>query len=226
MNHKALISGVLLYILIVGVFVSFRHYNFQTQGWDMGIFAQSLWNTSEGRVMQNTLEDVPNHFGVHFSPGLLLLIPGYMVFESPYYLLWIQTLALALGALPLYFLSKKVLDDERISLLIAFAYLLFPSLHWVNIFDFHEIAFFVPLFIAAVYFIEVQRFWLSVLFLLLAASFKEDAALIIFFAGLFMLVKYFFRSDGDKNKSPLFPGTFILLFSLLYSVITLKFLMP
>src|SRR3989344_3065214 len=91
------------YILVFGIFVSLRHYNFQTQAWDLGIFVQTFWNTINGRFLTNNIEGIKqegiikNHFGVHMSPFLILLVPGYALFPTPYYLLIIQTVALALG---------------------------------------------------------------------------------------------------------------------------------
>src|SRR3989344_5518118 len=86
------------YFLIFSSLAVLRHYQFQTQAWDLGIFTQSFWNSIQGRLMLNTIEEIPNHFGVHFSPWLIFLVPGYWLFSSPYYLLITQTLALALGA--------------------------------------------------------------------------------------------------------------------------------
>src|SRR3989338_3530238 len=117
-RHIVLGILIILYVLIFGIFASFRHYNFETQALDMGIFTQTFWNTVHGRFMENTLEEIPNHFGVHFSPALLLL---------------------ALGAIPLYLVALRKIVSKKLSILFAAAYLLYPGLHWLNIFDFHEI---------------------------------------------------------------------------------------
>src|SRR3989344_651265 len=145
-------AAIFIYISVLGSVSVSRHYNFQTQAWDMGIFVQTFWNTAQGRIMQNSIEEVPNHFGVHMSPILFLLVPGFLIFPSAYYLLIIQTLALAFGALPLYLFAKKILQRKDFALLLAIGYLLYPSLHRVNLFDFHPISFFPPLLFAALYF--------------------------------------------------------------------------
>src|SRR3989344_4920311 len=189
-DKKMLWLMILAYVAFFGLFTSLRHYQFQTQAWDMGIFDQLFWNTIHGQFMQSSIEDIPDHFGIHFSPTLLLLVPGYALFPSPYYLLLMQTIALALGAWPLYLLARKKLKDP-LPLIIAGAYLLYPSLHWVNTFDFHEIAFFVPLALAGLYFLEEQKWLPASVFLILAAGTKEDAILIVFFIGLYMLIKGF-----------------------------------
>ncbi len=186
-DKKILLLAILGYFVLFGVLTSLRHYSFETQTWDMAAFVQTFWNTSQGRIMQNNTEQVSNHLGLHMSPWLLVLAPGYAAFPTPYYLLVIQTLALALGAWPLFLLAKKFLSS-RMAWLITAGYLLYPSLHWSNFYDFHEITFFVPLFLAAFYFGETKRWGWAGLFFALAASVKEDAILAVLFAGIYFLI--------------------------------------
>ena len=205
----------MIYIIIFGVVTSLRHYNFQTQAWDLGIFDQVVWNIANGNGMSTTLEFVQNHFAVHMSPILYLLAPGYMLFPSPYFLLILQTLALALGAWPLYLLAK--------SRFIAIIYLLYPSLHWINWFDFHPIAFLVPAFLAAFYFAEKRRWGLMSLFLILAASAQEDAILVVAFFGIYLI----FRTSDVLGTSDVQKIGFLILFlSVLYFLLAVKFIMP
>ena len=156
-DKRILLLVILVYFVIFGVLTSLRHYNFETQAWDLAAFVQTMWNTTQGRVMFNNLEQVSNHLGLQMSPWLFALVPGYAVFPTPYFLLIAQTLALALGAWPLYLLAQKVIGRKPLSLLLVFLYLLYPSLHWSNFYDFHEITFFIPLFLAAFYFAETRR---------------------------------------------------------------------
>jgi len=215
---------VLIYIVFFSAFTAFRHYNFHTQTWDMGIFAQTMWNTTHGNFMQNSIEEVSNHLGVHMSPFLILLVPDYFLFPSPYTLLITQTILIALGAIPLYFLAKRLLGDAKIwPLLIAGGYLLYPSLHWINTFDFHVISFLVPLLITAFYFIESKNWTWAAIFLMLSASTKEDAILVVLFVGLYLLLK---PKEGFwwNNERKLGLATVIL--SILYFIIAVQFIMP
>lgn len=224
MRYRALIIIVLTYAAVFGLVTAFRHYNFQTQTWDMGVFAQLFWNTINGRVMQGSIEEIPNHFGIHWSPGLLLLVPGYALFPSPYYLLIIQTLALALGSLPAYGLAAKALG-QKFGLLGAAAYLLYPSLHWLNLFDFHEIAFFVPALLAALYYADMHRWgWASVWFAL-AASMKEDAILVVAFTGLYFLIRRVPRESVTGNKSRWYAAA-VTVSALIYFILAIKIFMP
>ena len=215
---------ILFYIVVFGVVTSLRHYNFQTQTWDLAAFVQSIWSAAHGGGLVNTLEQVPNHLGLHFSPFLFLLAPFYRIFESPYLLLVIQTIGLALGALPLYFLAKRHLPSFW-PLFISGAYLLYPGLHWANIYDFHEITFFIPLLLAALYFFELEKWLWGGIFLTLAASVKEDAILAVIFVGLYLLAK---RSEISRRRfnANQKAGIFIAVIALVYFIAVVQVFMP
>ncbi len=231
---------ITLYVVVFGTLTVLRHDNFQTQTWDMGIFTQSFWNASHGRGLVNTIEQVPNHLGVHYSPFLFLLVPGYALFQGfsaqagPYYLLIMQALALALGAWPLFLLAKKLLAEQSITsswwpFAITLAYLLYPPLHALQMYDFHEVAFFVPLLLFALYFLETKKWLWAGLFLLLAGATKEDAILVVLFVGLFLLAK---RTSLQKNGLPSGKRTknivagIIIVSAFVYFLLVAKVLMP
>ena len=71
-ENKFLYISIVIYIVVFSVISVLQHSHFKTQAWDMGIFDQSMWNTVHGRFMENSIEEIPNHFGVHMSPFLLL----------------------------------------------------------------------------------------------------------------------------------------------------------
>lgn len=207
---------ILAYIIFFGVFASLRHYNFQTQAWDMGIFTQTFWNTAHGNIMQNSIEEAKNHLGVHMSPFLFLLVPFYAPFPSPYALLILQTIFIALGAWPLYLLAKNVLPNSKWPLILSAGYFFYPALHWVTIFDFHEISFLPTLLLAAFYFLQKKNWLWSGIFLALSASTKEDAILLVAFVGLYLL----FQKSSRKL------GLAVFLISILYFLLATQIIMP
>ena len=216
---------ILSYFAVFGTIAAFRHYSFQTQAWDMGIFIQTFWNAANGNGLVNSLEEIPHTFGVHFSPWLYALMPGYIIFPSPYYLLLVQALALALGAWPLFLLARRILKEEKWALLIAASYLLYPSLHWVNLFDFHSVAFLVPLLLAAFYFSETKQWGWAGLFLLLSASTREDSILAAIFVGLYYLVKKTGDGASRWNAARKF-GLAVTLLATLYFLLSIYVFMP
>ncbi len=230
---------VALYALLFGTLVVLRHASFVTQTWDLGIFVQTFWNASHGRGLVNTIEQVPHHLGVHFSPVLYLLVPGYALFQGLsaqaglYYLLLVQTLALALGAWPLYLLAKRILARYGVvssfwPLALSAGYLLSPSLHALNLFDFHEAALIVPLLLGALYFLDAEK-WLSAgLFLVLSAGVKEEAPLVILFVGLFLLVtaRHSLAEPPASVRTRRMIAGGIALCALLYFFLVIKVFMP
>lgn len=227
---------IVLYLVIFGVITSLRHHNFQTQTWDLAAFDQSFWNAAHGRGLVNNLEQVRNHLGLHMSPLLFALVPGYALFDSPYFLLIIQTLALAIGAWPLYLLAQKVLGKNGPwALLIAGAYLLYPGLQWTNMYDFHEAAFFVPLLLSAIYFLEVKKWGWATLFLILSAGVKEDAILMVIFVGIYLIVRRATYSEPRRTKDGSLSswwtterkiGITTVILALIYFILAVKIIMP
>ena len=184
-EYGILIAAIALYLALIGGLAAMRHHTFQTQAFDLGVFSQAFWNTLHGRPFVNSLEG-GSHFATHFTPFLFLLVPFYAVAPSPYTLLWLQTLALALGAVPLYAMARTFLA-KRLAAAIALAYLLYPWLHSVNLFDFHEESFAIPLILTAFYYLSRDRLWPAAACLALAALTKENSALAVAGVGLFLL---------------------------------------
>lgn len=222
-EKKIIWALILAYVIFFGIFTSLRHYNFQTQTWDMGIFVQTFWNTIHGNVMQNSIEEASNHLGVHMSPFLFLLVPFYALFPSPYTLLILQTVFVALGAWPLYLLAKNLLPPKW-PLILSAGYLLYPILHWITIFDFHEISFLPTLLLAAFYFLQKQNWLWSGIFLTLSASAKEDAIILVAFVGLYLLLKKSSAVQWWNAERKM--GLAVLLLAIGYFLLATKVIMP
>jgi len=79
-----------------------RHESYHSNGFDLGLFNQVFWNTTQGRPFESTMSQalpIPHSLlGDHFSPVFLLILPFYFAYPHPETLVVIQTLALALGA--------------------------------------------------------------------------------------------------------------------------------
>jgi uncharacterized membrane protein len=168
-----------------------RHESYHSSGFDLGLFNQVFWNTTQGRLFESTMSQalpVPHSLlGDHFSPVFLLFMPFYLAFPHPETLVVIQTLALALGAWPVYLLAKLELPAGFAPLWVL-VYFLFVPVAYINLFDFHEVAFAVAPLGFALYFLERGRrgwFLLSLLFTFLV---KEEMALIGIGFGVYALL--------------------------------------
>jgi uncharacterized membrane protein len=179
---------VACYTLFFSLLTVQRHHAQLTTANDLGIFDQLLWNITHGRGMQRSIEISFPHWGVHTQPILYLLAPFYLLFPGPEILLILQSLALALGAVPLYLFARRRIHRAGPALLLAAAYLLSPALQGMNLIDFHPYAL-APLFLLwAFYFLETSRSKPFALFALLAIACKEDVAPIVAMMGLYALV--------------------------------------
>jgi uncharacterized membrane protein len=125
-------------------------------------------------------------FGDHTSFILLLLVPIYWVYPHVAALLVIQSAALALGALPVYLLARRLLHDNIASTLLAAAFLLNPALQGGNIEQFHPECFLVPLVGFAIYAAVTSKRKLLIVTVVLCLLVKEDAALLVVPLGLWV----------------------------------------
>ena len=161
-----------------------RHRAFETGRFDLGNMVQAVWSTAHGDVLGvTTLHGTQTvRFAAHVDPILALFAPLWLVWPSPTMLLTVQAIALALGALPVFWLARKHLDGERVALGFALAYLLYPATQWVTLSEFHPVALACPLLLYAFWYLDEDRLAPFALFALLAATTKEEVPLVI--AGL------------------------------------------
>jgi uncharacterized membrane protein len=179
------------YFLVYATLSVLRHLSYHSLGFDLGLYDQVFWNTSQGRILESTMtQGMPtphSQMSDHFSPIYLALEPFYLAFPHPETLLVLQTLALALGAWPIYLLARLKLSEGYALLWVAVYFLSVP-LAYINLFDFHEIAFAVPPLGFALYFLERRRRGWFVLCLLATFLVKEEMPLIAAGFGVYILL--------------------------------------
>ncbi|MCS6801999.1 MAG: DUF2079 domain-containing protein [Chloroflexota bacterium] len=174
-----------------------KHDAFRTHAYDLGIYDQVIWNTSQGRLFENSIMHFLPHFlGDHFSLGLLLLAPIYWVWPDPRALLILQAFALPAAALPLGYLAARLLKCAAAGLALGVAYLLHPGNAFTALFDFHDIVFAPPLIALALRFLLLGRpgaFTASLLPILLI---KEEMGLVVAAVGAWTLLFTRFKRTG------------------------------
>ncbi|MDP2659170.1 MAG: DUF2079 domain-containing protein, partial [Dehalococcoidia bacterium] len=165
-----------------------RHEALNSHSYDMAIYDQVVWNISQGRWFETSLEYyVYNFLGDHLSLGLTFLAPLYWIFASPRVLIVMQPLAMALAGLPVYWWARKRLGPGS-ALSVGLAYLVFTPTIYVIAIDFHDIVLAAPLLSFAAYFMlegDARRF---ALFAFLALLVKEEVGLLVTILGLYWLV--------------------------------------
>jgi len=185
---------MILYIVQFGALSIQRHAAFQTHMRDLGNMDQPIWNTLHGRLLDKTRADgrqaprLTDHVEPIFIPISLL----FLLWDDVRALLLLQTIAIALGALPVFWLARDQIGPPAgawLGVVFAAAYLLFPALQAANLAEFHALPLAVPLLLFAYYYGRrgaAGPFWLCAL---LALATKEDVALITFMLGLYLLWK-------------------------------------
>ncbi|NOT33687.1 MAG: DUF2079 domain-containing protein [Candidatus Eisenbacteria bacterium] len=144
---------------------------------DLGIFTQAVDRLLHGTLF-NSIRGM-NWLGDHSSLNLFLLAPLHALFPSPLTLLTVQSLALALGAIPCYALARRELGDERLALYVAALYLAYPALGYVSLFEFHPESLAVAPLLAAFLALRTQRPRACLAWSAVSLLAREDVALVV-----------------------------------------------
>jgi len=91
------------------------------------------------------------------DPILAALAPPWAVFPSPLTLAAVQVAAVALAAVPVFWLARRHLGSERTAALLALAYLAYPWIAWSAVDTFHPVTLAIPLFLLCIWFLEEDR---------------------------------------------------------------------
>jgi uncharacterized membrane protein len=167
-----------------GALAVLRHRSFATGRFDLGNMTQAIWSTAQGDplAVTNLAGEQTTRLASHFDPILVLFAPLWLVWPSPEMLLVAQAVAIALGALPVFWLARKHLGSERAALGFALVYLLYPATQWVALSEFHPVALACPLLLFAFWYLDEDRLVPFAICAVLACTTKEEIPLAI--AGL------------------------------------------
>ncbi len=182
-------SGALLLYLLDSLI---RHARFHT-GYDLTIFDQAINQYAHLRAPDVLVKSqLPfNILGDHFHPILMVLAPLYRVWPDARLLLVAQAVLIASGVHVVCRLSVRRLGGFGYFLGAAFA-VSWGILQAVD-FDFHEIAFAVPLLALALEALLAGRYTQVVVFSSLLVLVKEDSPLLIVGIALVLAVQRRYR---------------------------------
>jgi uncharacterized membrane protein len=178
---------IITYITFFNYLSFVNHDHFLTNAFDLGIFDYAAWNNLHGKFFSGLLIGHSSLFAIHFQPILLPLGLVYLLWDNAKSLLFIQSLVLALGAVPLYWLARER-TNPWVGLVFVLVYLLFPALEGANLFEFHPVTLAAGILPFAYWYLRQGNFGRFVLFSLLAAACQEDIFLIIGMLGFYLLV--------------------------------------
>jgi uncharacterized membrane protein len=192
-----LLAAIALYSWYWSEITIDRFYGMNAGVFDLGLFVQHVW------VVTSPQLSPPNRLlYILDQPFLVLLVPLVWAHSYPV-VLTVQTIALALGAIPLYFIAIRLLRSEWTALLVALTYLIYPPLAGVNWFDAHYIAFFVPLFLFGyLFFLGRFRTSAGVCFFFAAATEYPSELVVMLFAVILLVTGLIHRGPADPPRDP------------------------
>ncbi|HEY2310925.1 MAG TPA: DUF2079 domain-containing protein [Gaiellaceae bacterium] len=204
-------SGIFALLFAAATVVEFRA--FQGQRLDLGDMTQAVWATAHGHFLRvsSPTGSESLRLGVHVDPFLALLAPVWWIWPSPLMILVVQALAVASGALPVYWLARKRLGDERAAAGFAAAYLVYPATQF-NALTYsgpHAVSFAVPLVLFAIWFLDNDRLVPFALTALLAATTKEEIPLAVGCLGIWYAISHGRRLVGAAIFALGLAGTLV-----------------
>ena len=225
-----------IFIIIFVVFFSYlsikRYRTLNSYYYDLGIMNQVVYNTSKGRFLEMTNQDLKKNvsrLAIHFDPILAVFAPFYKVYEGPEILLIGQALVLGLGAWAIFLIGNKILRDpsvvsrpqddggaKLISLIFVLTYLLYFAVQRAVLFDFHAVSLATTFFLFAAYFQEVKKWLWFFIFIFLALLTKEHVGLVVFLFGLYL---FFIKKEKKIGLATSILG-------LAFFVATVYFIIP
>lgn len=215
---RLLFAGICFYILVFAVAAIYKYETYQT-GYDQIYFEQALWNSSEGRFMeQSDFAYSTSAFAVDWMPILTLFVPFYWLLPSPHTLFILETVILALGALPVFWLARDKFGRRPVGLAFAAVYLLNPTLEYFNLLPFNLRAPGLVCLLFAFYYFENRALWRFALFALLAMATRTEVSLVVAMFGLYGLL--------NRSRLPVKLWLPPLVLAPIYFVVIFSFILP
>lgn len=188
-----------------GLYGLFRHWNFGSSAFDLGIFDQVVWHLSRFEPPGSSIRGFSNFLGDHFFPVIALFAPLYWIRPGAETLIVAQGLLLAASIVPVFVFMRSRISTAP-AFCLAIAYGCFWGIQRAMAFDVHETAF-APLAIATVILAMDQRrwrlFWLSVAVMLLI---KEDHIPLLAAVGIYLV------THGERRRGAIAVAVSVAVF--------------
>ena len=185
-----------------------------TFGFDLGIYDQGTWLLSRFKDPFVTIRGL-ELFGHHANIFLLLLVPFYWLGAGPIFLLVVQVLAQASGAIAVFLLARDLLRSKWAGVVLAAALLLNPTYQWLTWEFFHPDAVAIGPLLFAYWAARSKRWrWFTVA-AILAVVCKEDLAIAIAILGIIVAFR------GDRRR-----GAIVAALSTAYFFFATRVLIP
>jgi uncharacterized membrane protein len=202
--------GILLYTIVFTAMNWQLYRGLLVPHGDSAMYEEHLWNLTHGKGFRSYL-DQGLFLGEHIQVIHLLLVPLHLLWPSHLMLELCESLALASGAIPVYWIARRHTGCSRRAALPAIAYLLYFPMQFLDISvdlkTFRPISFGVPLFLFAIDRLECGRYRSMSVLLLLALAAKEDYALVIAPLGVWLAATAYLQQRRKRQTVASQPAT-------------------
>jgi uncharacterized membrane protein len=233
-------ATALVLFLAYGTLSLFRLLQLSPSSWDLGIYTEYVKQYAH---LKPPVVDIRgagfNLLGDHFQPIVALIAPFFRLFPSAATLLVAQTLLVALSVFPVSRLAREKLGTGP-GRAIAIAYGLSWGLQQMIEFDFHEVAFAVPLLAFSLSALARGQLRAGVWWALPLVFAKEDQGFTVAAIGLYLIIAGLCAQssqdsqadpDGQDSQSPdgrrwTKAGLFLLIWGFAWSFLAIGVIIP
>ena len=197
--HAPIIILTCLIVGYIGAMMVLHVVNFNRfrYGFDLSFYEQSVWNTVHGRFLQVSATDFSSSLlGTDAILILALIAPFYAVVPSPFTMLFLETLVVGLGALPIFWLARERLKNPWAGLLLAAAYLWLLPVQNANLYEWRERPMAMGFWLWAFYFYQRGRFKTFGVFALLVLCCRPENGLVLAMLALYGFWQGYHRKWG------------------------------
>jgi uncharacterized membrane protein len=196
------IWAIAIFSLIFFLYSSARHALFESNAFELGIYDQVAYLISQGQTPFSSFLEI-HHMGNHAAWVMYPVGWLYKIYPDVHWLLLVQAIFLALGALPTWSLARQAGLNNSISGAIALVYLFYPLVFNVNLFDFHPEVIALPALLAAILAARLNKTWWFCAAIVLVLSCKAVLSLTVAAMGFWLL---FFEKKRTCGLIALFFG--------------------
>jgi uncharacterized membrane protein len=203
-ERLALLALIGLCAILFSYLSVVRHYTFNTAVYDLAMYDQAVWNTSQGRpfainLLEDTMPGLTNKLGDHVEPILLPLAALYWIRSNPDVLLIVQALALAALIWPLYHLVRDRSSSVWLAGIAVALYLLHPGMWNALLFDFHPVTLGAAFLVFTLRMLVQRKHLAALIFAVLAMTCKEQIGLSVALLGVYTI---FFVKHPSTSLRP------------------------
>ncbi len=236
LNSRRLWLACGLYIIVFTTMNWRLYFNLLVPHGDSVMYEEHLWNLLHGKGFRSYL-DRGLFLGEHIQFVHLFLLPLYVLWPSHLLLEALSSTALALGAFPVYWMTRRHTLSDRTALAVAIAYLLYFPMQFLDIEidlkTFRPESFGIPLLLMTLDQLDRKSLVGTLIGIGLCLTVKEDYTLIFGPLGIYIAFRHLMVSDlrlstlnTAKSKSQVLIGLSLSLFSVVYLWLATRVIMP